>query len=183
MKRFAISLSLLLTLAAAAPVLAIELSYPNGGEVLTQGTGCVITWDTAGITGPVDLEFNDGTGWQAIANGTANDGVHTWVLPHTTSALYSVRITDTGADPPVSDTSDAAFSVVGSTITVLYPNDGATDYLLAGRGAQVRWNSFGDIQSVKIEYSYDGLNWSTLVASTPNDGRHPWTPAPRPASR
>lgn len=176
MKRFAAG-SLLILLSAATPAFAIGLSYPNGGEALTQGTGCVITWDPSGIAGQVGLEYSDdnGSSWHPIASATANDGAHSWVLPHATSAQYLVRATD--IDAAVSDASDAAFGVVGSTLKVLYPN-GPDDYLVAGRPGQIRWNSFGDVQAVKIEVTYDGTNWAVLAASTPNDGRHPWTPSP-----
>jgi uncharacterized repeat protein (TIGR02543 family) len=168
----------LLLLPMAMPVFGGDLAYPNGGEVLTQGTGCVITWDPAGITGAVTLDYStNGLVWHPIATGTANDGAHPWLLPHETSAQYRVRVTDIDTGDAVE--SDAVFSVVSSSLKVQYPNDGNNDDLLGGRPIDVRWNSFGDLETVKIEYSYNnGSSWQTLTESTPNDGRHPWTPVP-----
>jgi hypothetical protein len=63
-------------------------------------------------------------------------------------------------------------------ITVTYPNGSETLYI--GSTYNLTWDSFGPAatigSSVKIEISRDGGDsWSTIVASTANDGIHPWT--------
>ncbi len=52
-----------------------------------------------------------------------------------------------------------------------------------GSSQTITWNSGGTITNVKIEYSTDGgSSWSTIVASTTNDGSHPWTVPAAPSS-
>ncbi len=63
-------------------------------------------------------------------------------------------------------------------ISVTSPNGGETLYL--GTTYNLTWDSFGPAatigSSVKIEISRDGGSaWSTIIASTANDGAHPWT--------
>ena len=45
-----------------------------------------------------------------------------------------------------------------------------------GSSHNITWTSTGSITNVKIEYSANnGTAWTTVIASTPNDGTHPWT--------
>jgi hypothetical protein len=84
-----------------------------------------------------------------------------------------VRISDTAG--PVSDTSNAVFTIVTQrTITVTAP-DGSENWE-GTTSHNITWNSTGAIANVKIEYSTDnGGSWSTEAASTANDGSYTWT--------
>ncbi len=64
----------------------------------------------------------------------------------------------------------------GSTpyLTVTSPNGGETWDV--GSSHDITWNSDGTSGSVKLEYSTNnGSNWSTILASTADDGVHAWT--------
>lgn len=67
---------------------------------------------------------------------------------------------------------------VEGPLTILAPADGAT--LHVGRATAIKWaNAWKSAQlaQVKIELSRDdGATWTTLAASTANDGRWTWTP-------
>ncbi|MCP4152188.1 MAG: hypothetical protein GY757_30900 [bacterium] len=61
-----------------------------------------------------------------------------------------------------------------STITVTSPN-GSED-LLVGTTHTVQWSTTGTVDNVKIDYSADsGSNWTTIIASTANNGTFSWT--------
>jgi len=60
-----------------------------------------------------------------------------------------------------------------NTITLTSPNGGES--LVVGQTAAVSWNSTGSFGNVRIELSTDGgASWTTVVASTANDGSYNW---------
>ena len=60
------------------------------------------------------------------------------------------------------------------TFTVTSPNGGES--WQAGSTQNITWTSQGAVGDVKIEYSTNnGSSWTTVAASTANDGTHPWT--------
>ncbi len=60
------------------------------------------------------------------------------------------------------------------TITVTSPNGGQN--WAAGSSQTITWSSTETVGNVKIEYSTNnGNSWSTIVASTSNDGTYSWT--------
>ncbi|MBK8040631.1 MAG: hypothetical protein IPK22_26395 [Verrucomicrobiaceae bacterium] len=50
-----------------------------------------------------------------------------------------------------------------------------------GQTVRIRWSSFNFIGNVKIEF-HDGTNWSTITATTANDGIESWTVPTTPHS-
>lgn len=68
-----------------------------------------------------------------------------------------------------------AIQILGNArIAVLSPDGG--ERWLVGSTHKILWTSACASDNVKIEYSSDdGSSWTTIVASTPNDGSHPWT--------
>jgi len=60
------------------------------------------------------------------------------------------------------------------TLTLLAPNGGESWGV--GSIQNIIWNSTGAIANVKLEYSINnGTNWTTIIASTTNDGSESWT--------
>jgi len=97
---------------------------------------------------------------------------------------FQVKIADAGYHGLViwkSDSSDYAKShsyriAVGPpTCTVTAPNGGET--LIVGQLYTITWDNFGNLShNVKIEISRDsGNTWSTIIASTANDGNQKWS--------
>jgi hypothetical protein len=63
---------------------------------------------------------------------------------------------------------------IKNTITVISPNGG--EKWTVGTTQNVTWSFTGKVSNVKIEYSTNnGIGWSTMVLSTPNDGIFSWT--------
>ncbi len=103
----------------------IELSYPNGGQMLYEGQACNLTWDSysAGDRVKLELSRDDGITWSSIVDSTENDGSHPWVVESPAASTGRVRITSL-EDPSLSDTSDAAAEIVPYTTSIFSTGSG-----------------------------------------------------------
>jgi subtilisin family serine protease len=157
---------------------SITVTSPNGGEAWNEGSSQTITWTSSNVTGNVNIELNrsyPGGTWEAIAMNTTNDGTEPWnpvTLPASTTARIRVTSVSNGT---ISDVSDANFSIIARTITVTSPNGGET--WIVGDANNITWTSTGLSENVRIEINrtYPSASWTDIIASTPNDGVHPWT--------
>jgi hypothetical protein len=59
------------------------------------------------------------------------------------------------------------------SLTLIAPN-GGEDWQI-GTVQEIKWNSAGEIDSVRLEYTTTGGIWYLISASTPNDGSFSWT--------
>ncbi|NUN10882.1 MAG: hypothetical protein HUU54_17030, partial [Ignavibacteriaceae bacterium] len=161
-----------------APVADVTVTAPNGGELWTTGTTQNITWIAENLEN-VKLEFttNNGSSWSTIIATTPNVGTYLWTIPNLNSNLCRVRVSDPDDGQPF-DLSDSAFIIsnqVQQSLTVLSPN-GGEDWE-ATTTQTIEWLSSA-VNNVKIEYTTNnGIDWTTIVASTPSDGLHEWSPA------
>lgn len=94
----------------------VTVTSPNGGEYLKGGGSWTITWtasDTNMAPNPIKIEYWDGSAWQTIADGEANDGSYTWnPVPSIDIATAKVRVTATDlAGNSASDESDNPFTI------------------------------------------------------------------------
>jgi hypothetical protein len=124
--------------------------------------------------GGVSSKFGD-VHVHSIENGwdgknTANDGSFEWRVPFVNLDQNFVKLTCIEY-PNAIDESDSVFSI-DQGIAVTSPN--GSENWDAGSAQTITWTSNGIRGDVKIEY-YDGSNWQTIIASTPNDGSHNWT--------
>ncbi|MCC2672939.1 MAG: repeat-containing protein, partial [Armatimonadetes bacterium] len=155
----------------------IAVLAPNGGEVWTIGNAQSITWSSTNVTGSVKLEYstNGGANWTIIAASTANDGTESWMVPNAATIQGRVRVTS-ASETTVKDASDANFAIQAppATVTVTAPNGGES--WTAGTSQAITWSSANLSGSVKLEYSATGgAPWTTIAASTANDGSENWT--------
>ncbi len=160
----------------------ITVVSPNGGEAVRPGDNVRVRWQVTGFTAPgdvrIDLSLDGGVTFPtALTTSTPNDGEFTFVTPMVSSNMARVRVrhlTRAG----IEDTSDANFGIVDGELDVLEPNGGES--YVVGRPLLVRWSRSGsaltDSPNVRIELSRDdGATFSTLAASTPNDGQETFT--------
>ena len=157
-------------------VLDLTLSRPNGGETFLAGEAELIQWSSAIPTLPsnvkLDYSTNGGGTWTDIISSTPNDGEFVWTVPSTPGTNCLVRVSD-AVDGEPADTSDAPFTILTSSITVTDPGSGQSWEVSST--LSVGWNSIGNVGNVKIEISRNnGSSWSTIIASTPNDGSQDW---------
>jgi len=153
----------------------ITVTAPNGGEYWQTGTYYDITWTSTASVGNVRIDYStdNGSSWSFIVTSILNTGSYSWRVYDTPSDQCLMRVSETDGDP--SDVSDAVFSIVPPPdITVTSPNGGETWEV--GSNYNITWTHIGIVGDVKIEYTTDnGTSWSTIAASTANDGSYSWT--------
>jgi len=173
---------------------ALVLGSLFTGQTLTGGRVYPINWTTSdanlGAT-PVKLEYSidDGAGtWLTIVASTENDGSYSWSVPTgINSSTVEIKITTTdlagNSISRVSSVFTIAYSSTSDTtppvVTLNSPNGGES--WAGGSSRVITWTATDDVTSagsiaIKLEYSTNGSgSWTTIVASTENDGAYLWT--------
>jgi len=156
----------------------LEITSPNGGEVLTGLGMWDITWKSSGPIMNVDLWYSqsdgDGHPYQIEMN-VPNTGTYTWdPVENIDTSEGSIRIISSD-DPLLEDYSDDFFTInfVVQSITVISPNGG--EELIIGGDYTIEWSSENIDGNVNIGYSVSDTGlpiW--IVADTENDGSFEW---------
>jgi hypothetical protein len=152
----------------------LTVTAPNGGENFYVGATTPITWHSLGAGANVDIDISrdGGATWEEIAGFADNTGSYLWTVTAPYSNNCRIRVTGT-AITPVSDTSNADFTISSRGIVVTSPNGG--EVFLVGDTMPISWDSSGAGANVKIEISRNGGgSWQTIHGSTPNDGEYSW---------
>ena len=106
--------------------IAVTVTSPNGGEVLSANGTAAITWDAAytdryaggfassqdDLLATISYSADSGGTWTEIAADEPNDGVYAWTVPMVDSdqCLVMVEVSDALGNDGV-DTSDAVFTI------------------------------------------------------------------------
>lgn len=135
---------------------SIEITYPNGGEVLVPGSTEVIYWDNLGVTSnqTVQYSLNNGSSWITLSSSvTAATNRYSWTVPSTVSSQVLVRVTS-GA---LSDVSDNVFNILGTP-----SNLAVTNGCSAGE-VQVSWNAVSSASGYDVLLLDDTIGvWNTV---------------------
>ena len=161
---------------------SIVVTSPNGGETLRVGTPHTITWNATGFGTPgnvkIELSPDGGANFpEVISASTPNSGTFAFTPTGPITSTARIRVSHLTLTS-ISDSSDANFSVQDGSLTVQKPAMG--DSVNVGSTATINWTATGLAQTgatnVLIEISRDGgANFSTLIASTANDGTENFT--------
>ncbi len=154
----------------------ITVTFPNGGETLQIGTSKNILWTSSSVS-YVDIEYStdNGASWNDVAtNVAASIGKYTWSIDSNSvnpSTQALIRISSS-SNPFIYDVSNATFTL--SELRINYPFGGSI--IQKGRATNIRWFVSSDISSIRLDYSLDGGNTWTLLASglNPNDNQYLW---------
>lgn len=99
----------------------VEVTAPDGGEVLLTGTNANLAWtasDNVGVTSVDVLLSRSGAAgpFESLAEGLPNTGSWSWAVtaPYTSTALLRVVARD-AAGNAAADTSDAVFAILATT--------------------------------------------------------------------
>lgn len=175
-----------------APTLTLNSLFT--GQTLTGGNIYPINWTAADLhlsDLPIKLEYsiNGGTTWTTIAETTTNDGAENWTVPSVNTSNGLVRITATDLAGNISQADSNTFSITYSIVTdatapvatLNSPNGGET---WENNSAHlITWTATDNLTAaanlaVKLEYSINGGGiWTTIAATTENDGAYFWTPS------
>jgi len=158
----------------------LEVTLPNGGEILDGGTYYYIQWTGYINSNFVQLEYtnNNGTSWNTVIpsqnhyNGSNN--YYYWFVPNVNSANCRVKISEFG-NTTVNDESNNTFTINANTsnITIVQPNGG--EQINGGITYAVQWNSSFTSGQYRIQYSNNnGTSWTTLANNISNSGYFNW---------
>ncbi|MBN1913177.1 MAG: hypothetical protein JW788_02130 [Candidatus Omnitrophica bacterium] len=175
---------------------SFTVTFPNGNadpaltDKLKVGTPYDITWTSTsaiGVTPNVKISYSTTGGEpynKTITSSTPNDGLYTWGgsgagVPNDISDQVRVCVEDASDvggsyDHTAFDTSNENFKII-SDFTLSDPNGGATYEV--GDPIDITWINTGTVANVGLAYSTASDDFSsptTIIASTPNDGSHPW---------
>ncbi|MFH2145094.1 MAG: hypothetical protein ABII75_03590 [Candidatus Omnitrophota bacterium] len=148
----------------------LVLLTPNGGSFYEVGHPCPISWEKHGTmpADQVDLSYdtNEGIGGYGnpIITIAASDLSYSWSTPDAIGNKLRVKIKDNAAGTStIEDTSDANFEIRGK-LELLTPPYGGQDgnVLLITSQKTVSWRKWGNITSVRLEYTTDGTNYHSL---------------------
>jgi hypothetical protein len=166
----------------------VTVTYPNGGEVLTDSVTVIWTatdpdpGETALLMVDLDYSANAGTTWAVIDSGQTNDGSYLWDisgLPEGDNYLVRIAVTDTSSLFD-SDSCDAVFSIYNPDspqVTVTYPNGGE----VLADSVTITWMATDpdpgetDLLLVDLAYSANaGTTWAGIDSGQTNDGSYRW---------
>ena len=161
----------------------ITVNSPNGGENWEPDSTRTMLWESGSSVDSVKISYStdSGSSWIVFAGSTKNTGSLGWVIPATPSDDCRVKV-EAVSDASVMDISDADFRIgTGGDppppehwITVTSPNGG--EVWEVNSHHTITWNSSGDFNFVRIDYSTDGGGtWIKIASKTGNDGGRDWT--------
>jgi hypothetical protein len=148
----------------------LVVTVPNGSEVGERswmvGYTHTIRWATEGLVSDnlaIEYSINSGGSWLPIATGVSNSGSYVWTTPG--SAVQDeqnhvrIRISDLN-DSTIWDMSDSDFEIKWR-FNVTAPNGGEKWYI--GRTNSILWEAARNLNTVVIDYSPDGSNYSRNI--------------------
>lgn len=145
------------------------ITSPNGGERIFTSSIKKITWTRSfNNSSYVSLDYSTDAGvtWKKISAAEANHGFFDWVVPNTVSDKCLIKISSYPT-PTITDVSNAVFSIVNPSISIVEPIAGAS--LSGCSKTSIRWTSSGTSPYVNIYYSADnGLTWNQIANSVLN---------------
>ncbi|MCF8240048.1 MAG: T9SS type A sorting domain-containing protein [Melioribacteraceae bacterium] len=151
----------------------LQITTPNGGEVVQIGEPLSITWNAENIDSVnIDFSSNNGSTWQSIAaNYPAPTEAFNWTVIDAPTQNALIRIYDSEFNA-VADVSDAVFRVLRLRLTS--PNGGEGWRL--GENYNITWNSSG-ITNLNIDVSTNaGTSWIDLQDNVnAATGSYNWT--------
>jgi len=149
----------------------VTLTYPNGGEVIYNGSQQTITWISGNVS-TVNLYFSPDSGktWNSIAsNISASLGSYISAVNASSTTNALIRISD-AADAQVFDESDAVFTIVDTIspkIQVTFPNGG--EIFPVGVMVSIAWTTSSMSGNSNIDYSTDnGYSWTNIATNLPS---------------
>lgn len=151
----------------------LDLTSPNGAELLQTGATKSITW-TSGQVNNINISYSvdGGVIWNQIAaNYLASNNSYLWTVPSINSTNALIKIVD-ATNNAIADSSASAFTI--GSLSVTSPAGG--EVWQSGSTEDITWSSI-NMNSVKIEYSTNnGANWSEIIGSVSASlGKYSWT--------
>ncbi len=153
------------------PQSALTLTYPNGGEIIYNGSQQNITWTSSNV-GAVNIYFSpdNGVTWNSIvSNVPAFMGSYSSTVNSNSTNTALIRISD-AIDAATFDECDRVFTILDTTkniITISFPNGG--ENWQVGSNQFIAWTNTNMAGAVNIDYSIDnGTTWLSVATNLPS---------------
>lgn len=171
-------------------VRGIRLTAPNGGEFIKDNVVTKIEWTTeqvaSGSTATLEYSRDNGASWNPIASSVANSASNSYDwTPLTTGGNYPqvlvrVTVTEPSGGTPLTDQSDAVFSIDNQVPSLTLSGVTASQVIPAGTAVNLTWTASDNMQlasqPIKLEYLDPSTSTWTLIADQEaNDGAYTWT--------
>jgi len=150
---------------------SLQLTFPNGGEVLYSDLDYKIYWKNQNINSQnIDLQYSiDGDNWYEIVNNETNLGMFLWKPPNKISETCLIRVGNINAY----DLSDNYFTISNvPEIGIIKPFN--NDHWKAGKEYIVQWYSHNLADdNITIEISVDnGMIWKNIATNIANSSEY-----------
>lgn len=171
----------------------MNVTSPNGGEVLASGGAYYVDWDTNDTNSAVDYvkiysSINKGKTWKLLATEEGNPGISSCVFPvvrkNEDDCLVKAMAFDAEDKKVAEDKSDALFGI--EVVTITSPNGSET--LTSGTTHSITWDTYEtkkDIATVILKYTINGgKTWEKIkTIKGENPGTYLWTVSEVPKAK
>lgn len=142
----------------------LDLIVPDGGESYIGISTMLISWNSSGINGNIDIDisYDSGATWSGLVSNIPNLGFYTANVPQVATTNAKLRLKAVQSGLVITDVTQGNFSISlpGPIVRVLEPNGG--NYFGAGSSMDITWLSY-QVNYVRIELSTDGGITYSLV--------------------
>ncbi|MFH0796378.1 MAG: Ser-Thr-rich GPI-anchored membrane family protein [Candidatus Omnitrophota bacterium] len=154
----------------------ITITRPIGGEIFRVGSTENVTWTKVGTFANVKIEFSVGGAAYEVIPGaesiTATNGTFGWNIPDRINDNVKVRISNAGTEPV--DTSTSGSLAIKGVLKIDAPV--GTDIWNVDKSYDILWTRTGSVANAKLEYSYGGGAYQTIISSVNASlGTYNWT--------
>jgi len=156
----------------------LEVTHPNGGELLAPGDTVLVTWTSEGIAGSQVrirlIENDEPVGW--VAGVTANDGAHYWTVPSALSlgTQYKILVYSESNGSMV-DYSDSTFSITEARLKLIRPQFGGR--WIPGTSSTITWDrgSIAEDERVNLDLFKGGVLTTSIATNILNTCAFDWS--------
>jgi lipoprotein NlpI len=162
----------------------VNITQPNGGEVLYSCQQYPVRWTQSGSFSDywnIDYSLDGGIIWASItSNFLSTNGQFMWTVPNVTSTTALIRVRDAQNASAV-DISNNTFTI-NTPVILTSPTGGEIWQGLTTQ--QITWNAAGTSNTYDIHYSKNGgSTWIAIVTNYSSvNGIYNWTVPNDPAS-
>jgi hypothetical protein len=163
------------------PIERVQVSWPNGGEILRTGDSYNLTWGARVEAASFDLLYSidNGATWITIEEGWNGTPPYSWTVPAVPGVRKNARLKVIGYDATSvkigADTSDRPFTI--EVIRMDSPNGGGT--YISDQTLTIAWTTGATVREVDhvvLMYTLNGgTTWTKIGdALAGNPGSYDW---------
>jgi hypothetical protein len=152
----------------------LALTSPVGGEVWEVGSSHQITWNSANVTGTIQIQpYLGDVPLTNIAGGAPNTGSYMWTIPGDFAPANNYRISISAMGGVYYDFSGDITITAPPSLTVTSPAGG--EVWMAGATYSITWESSNVNGTVQVQPYKGGVPLENIAGAAPNTGSLQWT--------